>query len=274
MPNDMATLAVAGGLLAAVAVAAQGGGGNPPPGGSFSVCHVAFNDAMFAPFLTRFAPYVKQGDIFMLGGGNPERAAGWTTQLKSRYGGSLKVVYAMLGMAQLQVAASGGFPFDGLAYDYEPHVQVPEFTYDWPITQQRFAAAAALTRSAGYEAWTAPTGQTLPGRSHAGEWDWGRIAAMFEGTDVQAQASCKAGNYPQTVDYVLGQAAAIGSVGQIWMQVTTGVVGLQNAVPPTQAMDCARYAAGKAGVAGITLWAIGGGVEQENNVARFLELRG
>jgi hypothetical protein len=109
----------------------------------------------------------------------------------------------------------------------------------------------------------------LEGRDKAGQWDYGVLANIMDGMNVQTQGNCENNTYSEALNDLVSQYLAAGATSDLFAQVTVGS-NQRNAASPAKAIDCAEIAWAKPQIDRITLWPDMG---NESRVEDYLELR-
>ncbi|HZA23735.1 MAG TPA: carbohydrate-binding protein, partial [Dehalococcoidia bacterium] len=261
-------------------------------GPAMAVNHVIFNAPMLDQYLSggRLAGYVRPGDSFILVSGKDTGEI--DAELLNSWGRVLKEEYPE---ATLLAATSGtdnvsyGSPhldrdlFGGVMVDYEPGQEnAPGFT--WNITEavSIWRGMADEIEDSGLEAWGRPTGRSLPGSDHYGDWDYGVLASIMGGLNVQTHDSCGDrngdGNYAQefkeAVEGIVYQYRMAGASSLLFVELTTSSSAAHpNAILPEKAFKCAMAAWAYPEVEAVTLWSAIEGQESTDRVEEFLQLR-
>jgi hypothetical protein len=194
----------------------------------------------------------------------------WARNIRDRHP-SVQIYAATSGLDNFRSAEGLNLGlFSGLIMVYEPGFpNAPEFTWDQKRTQEIWREAAGIIRSRGLKAWAKPSGQALQGRDRAGQWNYGVLATIMDGMNVQTQGSCRNGTYYEAMDDLLAQHRVAGAKSALWVQVTVG--GKQtNGVSADEAIACAKEAWSKPRINRVTLWPH---MDDQRKVEDYLELR-
>jgi DNA-binding beta-propeller fold protein YncE len=167
--------------------------------------------------------------------------------------------------------------------DYEPDQQnAPGFSWDILETVTIWRGMADEIEDAGLEAWGRPSGRSLPGFDHSGDWDYGILASIMGGLNVQTQDSCRGrdsnGNYTEdfkeAVERIVSQYRMAGASSLLFVQVTTSSsADNSNAIAPEKAFGCAMVGWAYPEVEAVTLWPAIGDQESIDRAEEFLQLR-
>jgi DNA-binding beta-propeller fold protein YncE len=209
----------------------------------------------------RLAGYVRPGDSFILVSGKD--AGEIDTVLLNSWAGILKEEYpnsSILAATSGTDNVSSGAPhldpnlFAGLVADYEPDQEnAPGFSWDISETVTIWRGMADEMEDAGLEAWGRPSGRSLPGFDHSGDWDYGILASIMGGLNVQTQSSCSNGNFDSALQYLVAQYQGNGATSDLFVEVSVDE-GQSDTVSPEEALQCAELAWAFAEVDGIALW--------------------
>jgi hypothetical protein len=154
-------------------------------------------------------------------------------------------------------------PVDIVLYDYEPNFDnEPEFSWDFAVTTDLFAAVSSVLRPAGFQAGGYPTGrpvlqltQSILGWVEYG-WHYGELRQSMDWLVVQTQTYCKSGvsRYADALDRVDRDMAEIGHKGNWYPQVTFAAPETNvNSVTVQKALQCTEEAVSR-GLPGIVAW--------------------
>jgi DNA-binding beta-propeller fold protein YncE len=276
----------AGGPLSNYNVAARPADSPPPEsslasegGVEFSVTHAVYNEAMLSQYLEggQLARYVQPQDSFMLLSGN--NAGDIDTELLNSWAATLRDLYptvtlyaATSGINNVSKGAPGLDPdlFAGLMMVYEPNQEnAPEFSWEMAQTRPIWEEAASMISSAGLEPWGKPSGRSLPGGTYFGDWDYGVLAAVMSGINIQTQGRCRLGELNDAMPYLIQQYREAQTDSDLFVQVTVSA-GATNYADPEDAIFCAQSGWAYPEVDGVTMW---WSPESADQAERFLELR-
>jgi hypothetical protein len=183
----------------------------------------------------------------------------------------LQIYAATSGVANVRHAGELDVDlFTGLIMVYEPGFpNAPEFTWEQKHTEEIWREAAAFIRSKGLEAWAKPSGRGLDGRSKEGQWDYGILATLMDGMNVQTQGSCRNDTYSQALYDLVSQYEALGATSDLLVQFTVGTNARHGVLAP-KAIDCAKEAWDKVQIDRVTLWP---DMSDQREVEDYLELK-
>jgi hypothetical protein len=111
--------------------------------------------------------------------------------------------------------------------------------------------------------------QSAARKKRSGQWDYGVLATIMDGMNVQTQGSCKNGTYLEALNDLLSQYQAAGAKSVLWVQVTAATKQT-NGVSADKAIACAKEAWAKPRINRVTLWPDMG---NQREVEDYLELR-
>src|SRR5919106_3181334 len=192
-------------------------------------------------------------------------------QIKERYP-AVKIYAATSGISNVRRGAIGLDPdlFAGLMMVYEPNQEnAPEFSWEMSQTRLIWEEAADIIGSSGLEPWGKPSGRSLPGGPYFGDWDYGVLAAVMSGVNVQTQGRCRLGEWNRAVPYLIQQYRTAQATSDLFVQVTVAPTQI-NYAAPEDAIYCAQTGWAYPEVDGVTMWWSPGSLDQAK---RFLELR-
>jgi hypothetical protein len=245
----------------------------------FAVDHVIYSEGMLGQYLEggQLAPYVRPQDSFMLLSGNNDGDI--DTELLNSWAAALRELYpdvtlyaATSGINNIRNGAADldtGL-FTGLMMVYEPNQDnAPEFSWDMAETELIWEEAAEIIDPTGLEAWGKPSGRSLPGRAYFGSWDYGVLATIMDGLNVQTQGSCRKDDLNKAMPNLIQQYRDAGVASDLFVQVTVASSHI-NYSDPEDAIYCAQSGWAYPEVDGVTLWWSPDSVDQAEE---FLELR-
>jgi hypothetical protein len=239
--------------------------------------HVIFNEEGLDLYTAgQWTKFVHSQDSFMLMSGNRDgkidtvKLNQWAGKIRARYP-LLQIYAATSGVANVRHAGELDVDlFTGLIMVYEPGFpNAPEFTWEQKHTEEIWREAAAFIRSKGLEAWAKPSGRGLDGRSKEGEWDYGILATLMDGMNVQTQGSCRNDTYSQALYDLVSQYEALGATSDLLVQLTVGTNARHGVLAP-KAIDCAKEAWDKVQIDRVTLWP---DMSDQREVEDYLELK-
>ena len=245
-------------------------------GVEFAVKHVVYNQGMLDQYIRgQLAGYVHPQDSFMLVSGN--NSGNIDTQLLNSWAATLRKQYpeatlyaATSGMNNVRRGAIGLDLFAGLMMVYEPNQDnAPEFSWEMAQTRLIWEEAADIIGSSGLEPWGKPSGRSLPGGTYFGDWDYGVLAAVMSGVNVQTQGSCRKDELNRALQYLIEQYRGAQATSDLFVQVTVAS-DQTNYAAPEDAIYCAQTGWAYPEVDGVTMWWSPGSLDQAK---RFLELR-
>jgi hypothetical protein len=248
-------------------------------GVEFAIKHVIYNQQMLDQYLEggQLARYVHPQDSFMLVSGNnsgeidTELLNSWAATLKEHYP-TATLNAATSGMNNVRSGAVGldTALFAGLMMVYEPNQDnAPEFSWGMSQTRLIWEEAAEIIGSNGLEPWGKPSGRSLPGTMYFGDWDYGVLAAVMSGVNIQTQGSCRKGELNRALPYLIQQFRDVQATSDLFVQVTVAPTQINHS-EPEDAIFCAQTGWGYPEVDGVTMW---GSPESVDQAERFLELR-
>lgn len=240
--------------------------------------HVVFSNEGLNLYTTGIlAPYVHPQDSFLLVSGNnsgeidTDLVNSWAATLKAQYP-DVDLYAATSGLDNINLGSPGldTSLIAGLMMVYEPNQQnAPEFTWDMDETVNIWSQAANTMRSHSLEAWGKPSGRALAGRDMAGVWDYGVLANIMDGMNVQTQGSCKNNAFQVAMDDLVAQYLAAGATSTLFVQVTVAS-NQTNGVSPEAGIACSKIAWAKTEISSVTVW-LGTNVAEE--AEKYLQLR-
>jgi DNA-binding beta-propeller fold protein YncE len=250
-------------------------------GVEFAVNHVVYNQEMLDQYMDegQLVGYVQPQDSFMLLSGNnsgeidTDLLNSWAATLREQYPAS-NLYAATSGINNVRMGAIGldNDLFAGLMMVYEPNQDnAPEFTWEMSETKLIWKEAADIIGSNGLEPWGKPSGRSLPGTftRYFGNWDYGVLAAVMSGVNVQTQGSCRKGELNRALPYLIQQFRGVQANSDLFVQVTVASDQI-NYSEPEDAIFCAQTGWSYPEVDGVTMWWSPSSVDE---VERFLELR-
>jgi hypothetical protein len=248
-------------------------------GVGFAIKHVIYNQQMLDQYLEggQLARYVHPQDSFMLVSGNnsgeidTELLNSWAATLKEHYP-TATLNAATSGMNNVRSGAVGldTALFAGLMMVYEPNQDnAPEFSWEMPQTRLIWEEAAEIIGSNGLEPWGKPSGRSLPGTMYFGNWDYGVLASVMSGVNIQTQGSCRKGELNRALPYLIQQFRDVQATSDLFVQVTVASDQI-NYAEPEDAIYCAQTGWAYPEVDGVTMWWSPGSVDEAE---RFLQLR-
>src|SRR5918992_914465 len=175
----------------------------------------------------QWAKFVHSQDSFMLMSGNHKGKIDvgalnqWASNVRDCHP-SVQIYAATSGLDNVCSAEGLNLDlFSGLIMVYEPGFpNAPEFTWDKTRAEEIWREAAGIIRSRGLKAWAKPSGRALQGRDKAGQWDYGVLATIMDGMNVQTQGSCKNNTYSEALNDLVSQYHAAGAESDLFAQVT------------------------------------------------------
>lgn len=248
-------------------------------GVEFNIKHVVYNQEMLDQYLDggQLAQYVQPQDSFMLVSGNnsgeidTELLNSWAATLREQYP-TATLHAATSGMNNVRRGAIGldSDLFAGLIMFYEPNQEnAPKFSWEMSETKLIWEEAADIISSRGLEPWGKPSGRSLPGGTYFGDWDYGVLAAVMGGVNVQTQGSCRKDELNRALQYLIEQYRGSQTTSDLFVQVTVASDQI-NYADPEDAIFCAQTGWAYPEVDGVTMWWSPHSVAQAE---RLLELR-
>jgi hypothetical protein len=142
------------------------------------------------------------------------------------------------------------------------------------VTRNVWGPLRTYCTARGFEFWGKPSGRATKGGSKEDVYDYGEMATLTDGLNVQTQGSCQdgTGRFRQAINGLIDDYNRVGASGVkgLFPQVTVSTLDA-NSVTPGRGLDCCEYAWSRMPpVTRMTAW---WAEDDPGSLRRFLELR-
>jgi hypothetical protein len=286
-----------------VAVVASGGGDSAiasltltphiSPGSDFPLDLVITNESMREFFLEN-RQFVHPGDSFLVVSGNSDAKQNRVTIDTAFINQTASMLHKAFNYITVYAVTAGSLnvrraaddlnrnQIRGIMIVWEPdRPDHPDSAFDrgnlkqvMRVTRKIWNPLREYSHQRNFELWGKPSGRATRGGSKQGVYDYGEMAQLTDGLNVQTQGACQdgTGRFRRAINGLISDYNRVGASGVkgLFPQVTVSTTD-QNSVTPTRGLNCSEYAWSRMPpVTRVTMWWAS---EDRTSVRRFLQRR-